>query len=95
MKSKDDNKSNLVEILDICKKQKSKSNEFVRDVRAGPEISIFFSSNQQLKNIFKFYVQNALSVLGVDATFNITRCHKTYESYFSLQSIMLRAEPKP
>ena len=72
MKSKDDNKSDLVEILDICKKQKSKSNEFVRDVRTGPEINIFFSSNQQLKNIFKFYVQNARSVLEVDATFNIT-----------------------
>ena len=29
------------------------------------------------------------------ATFNITHCHKTYEPYFSLQSIMVRAEPKP
>ena len=125
MKSKDYNKSELVEILDICKEQKGKPSEFVRDVRTGPEISILLSSNQQLKNIFKSCVQDAHSVLGVDATFNIcsynvtistyrhpflkdrkssdhpvmigpsiVHCHKTYESYFSLSSNMLRAEPK-
>ena len=56
-KSKDDSKSDLVEILDICKEQKGKPNEFVRNMRTGPEISIFLSSNQQLKNILKFCVQ--------------------------------------
>ena len=56
-KSKDDNKSDLVEILDICKEQKGKPNEFVRNMRTGPEISMFLSSNQQLKNILKFCVQ--------------------------------------
>ena len=124
-KSKDYSKSELVEILDICKEQKGKPNEFVRDVRTGPEISTLLSSNQQLKNIFQFCVQDAHSVLGVDANFNICSynvtistyrhpflkgrksskhpvmigpsiiyCHKTYESYFSLTSNMLRAEPK-
>ena len=44
-KSKDDNKSDLVEILGTCKEQKDKPNEFVRDVRTGREISIFLSSN--------------------------------------------------
>ena len=102
--------------------KKAKPNEFVRDVRTGPEISIFLSSNQQLKNIFRFCVQDAQSV---DATFDICsynvtistyrhpflkvrklgehpvmigpstfHCHKTYESYFSLPSNMLRAELK-
>ena len=122
-KSKDENKSDLVKILHICKEQKGKPNEFERDVRTGLETSIFLSSNQQLNNIFKFCMQD--SVLAVDATFSICsysvtisayrypffkdrksdehpvmighsviHCHKTYESYFSLPSNMLRAEPK-
>ena len=80
-KTKDENKNDLVEILDICKEQKGKPNEFVRDVRIGPEITIFLSSNQQLKNIFKFCVQDAHSVLSVDATFNICSYNVTISTY--------------
>ena len=50
-------------------------------MRTGPEISIFLSPNQQLKNISKFCVHDADSVLGVDATFNICSYNVTISTY--------------
>ena len=47
--------------------EKGTSEEFIRDVNLLPELSVFVASNQQLKDIERFYGKvSSFSILGID-----------------------------
>ena len=71
----------LVELLDLCQKQKNTPDTFVRSVQTGDDFFIFLSTNQQLNNLKRFCVGKCCSILGVDPTFNICEYNVTISTY--------------
>ena len=116
----------LLEVLDLCNRQKLERCPFIRDVRTAPEVSFLLTYDHQLEDIAAFCsADHPWSVLSVDPTFNICdynitittyrnpklvvensevhpvmigpvliHSHKTYESYYTLPSNMLRLCPE-
>jgi len=115
----------IIELVDMCHRQKQSDSSFLREVRTAPEFSAILANDRQLNDIHRFCVKNCSSVLGVDPTFNIcsqnvtitTIRHpllivkssgvhpvligpvlihstKSFESYFTLPSSMIRLRPE-
>ena len=42
----------LIEMIDICNRQKSEGNAFIRDMRYAPELSVFLAFDSQLRDIY-------------------------------------------
>lgn len=75
-------------------KEKSldKDSAFVRDVSASPEFSVFIATKQQLIDIERFCTNaEHLSVLGVDATFNVGKYFLALTTY---RHLMLETSKK-
>ena len=75
------NQDELVELVDLCQKQKNTPDAFVRSVQTGDDFCIFLSTNQQLHNSKRFCVGKCCSILGVDPTFNICDYNVTTSTY--------------
>ena len=71
----------LVELLDLCQKQKNTPDTFVRSIQTGDNFCIFLSTDQQLHNLKRFCIGKCCSIIGVDTTFNIYDYNVTISTY--------------
>ena len=72
----------LIELLDMCKKQQDGGNPFVHDIRVTPELCQFLAFDSQLHNIHRFCANNyCFSILGVDPTYNLCGYNVTITTY--------------
>ena len=51
------NQDTITESTDLAQMEKGTSEEFIKDVNLVPELSVFVASNQQLKDIERFYTK--------------------------------------
>ena len=76
------NQYTIIEITDLAQMEKGTSEEFIKDVNLVPELSVFVASNQQLKDIERFYTKvSSFSILGIDPTYNIGNYYVTVTTY--------------
>ena len=82
----------------MCKVEKRKEFNFIRDFYAAPEKIISLMTNYQLNDIKRFCTSNIqVSVLGIDPTYYIGPCFATILTYrhiefltkHNVQSVML------
>lgn len=78
--------------MEVSKEQSlDKDSAFVRDVSASLEFSVFMAAKQQLIDIEHFCTNvEHLSVLGVDATFNVGKYFSTLTTYRHLMLEQVR-----
>ena len=76
----------LLEVMDLCKTQaRNPTTSFVKEVIASPELTIFMTTDQQLKDIERFCTNlKNFSILGVDATYNVGEYYLTLTTYRNL-----------
>ena len=120
----DNNNDEIIELVDLCNREKNRSDAFLGEVRTAPEFSAMLCNDRQLNDVYRFCAETNASVFGVDPTFNIcnnnvtittyknpllivrsTGKHpvfigpilihskKTFESYYTLPSAMVRIRP--
>ena len=72
----------LYSVMLECKLAQSKSEAFVRDVKAAPEPMAVLFNDWQLNNLERFCTNNhSFSVLSVDTTFNLGDFYVTPTTY--------------
>ncbi|CAG2249927.1 unnamed protein product [Mytilus edulis] len=75
-------KDPLLECIDLAKQQEKTAKKFVRDVRAGPEFTMFLCTDRQPEEMNKFCTNlKNFSVVGIDTTFNIGKYYVTIITY--------------
>ena len=75
----------IIELIDMCALEKS-DEKFIRNISVIPEKIVSLINDRQLSDIKKFCTSNkAISILGVDPTYNIGPCFVTITTYRHLQ----------
>ena len=65
-------KDEMVEIMDLYKKERNAQLHFIREVNLAPEVSVFVSTEQQLRDIERFCTKTShFCTLGSNSTYNI------------------------
>ena len=76
-----DKEDDLTTIIFKCKEESKSHNPFIREVIAAPELEVFLTTDQQLKDIYRFCCNEVnAGILGVDMTFNIGEYYVTVTS---------------
>ena len=79
-------RDDIVEILDMCQNEVS-NNKYIRNVLMAPEKIISLMTDRQLNDIARFCTKPyAISILGIDAAYNLGPCYVTITTYRHLFS---------
>ena len=75
----------IIELIDMCTLEKT-DEKFIRNIIVTPEKIVSLMNDRQLSDIKRFCTSNkAISILGVDSTYNIGPCFVTITTYRHLQ----------
>ena len=75
-------KHEVVEIMDLYKREQNSQLHFIREVNLAPKVSVFVSTEQQLIDIEHFYTKTShFFILGFDSTYNTGSYYVTISTY--------------